>query len=155
MNRKIAGKLLACSAAVFFILSMLSTSGCSGSKLKVEYENKQDKSHHSKKDHKHKKGGPPAHAPAHGYRAKHHYRYYPSCSVYYDSGRKLYFYLKGDRWEMGASLPLNMRVSLGDYVSLELDTGKPYIYHTDHVKKYPPGKEKKKNKHKKKKSKWG
>ena len=159
MKRKIAGKLFICIAAGFFILSIFSTFGCAGSKFKVEYEKKKDKSHYSKEDHKHKhkhkKNGPPKHAPAHGYRAKHHYRYYPSCAVYYDSGRKLYFYLKGDHWEMGASLPVNIRAGLGDYVSLELETGKPYIYHADHVKKYPPGKKKKKDKHKKKKSKWG
>jgi len=157
MNRKSAGRLFAYSAAGFFILATFFASGCAGNKLKVEYEKKKDESHYSKKDHKHKpkKGGPPAHAPAHGYRAKHHYRYYPSCSVYYDSGRKLYFYLKGDHWEIGASLPGHISESLGDYVSLELDTGKPYIYHTDHVKKYPPGKEKKKHKKDKKKSKWG
>ena len=139
------------------MLAMLATSGCSGSKFKLEYEKKKDKSHHSKKDHKHKhkKGGPPAHAPAHGYRAKHHYHYYPSCSVYYDSGRKLYFYLDGDHWEMGSSLPVSIRSSLGNYVSLELDTGKPYIYYTDHVKKYPPGEKKKKDKKHKKKAKWG
>jgi hypothetical protein len=156
MNRKLAGRLLTCSAAGFFILATFFTVGCVGSKFKVEYE-KKDKPHYSKKDHKHKhkKGEPPVHAPAHGYRAKHHYRYYPSCSVYYDSGRKLYFYMKGDHWEIGSSLPGSMRASLGDYVSLELDTGKPYTYHADHVKKYPPGKKKKKNKKDKKKSKWG
>lgn len=129
---------------------------CAGSKIKFEYENK-DKTKYSKKDHKHKhkKGKAPAHAPAHGYRAKHHYRYYPSCSVYYDSGRKLYFYLKGDHWQIGASLPRSIRATLGDYVSLELDTGKPYTYHADHVKKYPPGKKKKKKKKNEKKYKWG
>ena len=101
------------------------------------------------------KGGPPPHAPAHGYRAKHqyHYRYYPSRSVYYDTGRGLYFYIKGKNWEVGASLPSNLRVGLGDSVSIELDTDKPYLYHTEHVKKYPPGQMKKK-KHKKK-NKWG
>ena len=156
MNPKLAGKLFACSAAGFFILATLFTIGCAGSKFKVQYE-KKDKPDYSKADHKHKpkKGGPPAHAPAHGYRAKHHYRYYPSCSVYYDSGRKLYFYLKGDHWEIGTSLPGHLVESLGDYVSLELDTGKPYTYHADHVKKYPPGKKKKKNKKVKMKSKWG
>jgi len=156
MNRKSAGRLLAFSAAVFFILATFFTNGCAGNKLKVEYE-KKDKPGYSKADHKHKprKGGPPAHAPAHGYRAKHHYRYYPACSVYYDSGRKIYFYLKGDHWEIGASLPGHIRESLGDYVGLELDTGEPYIYYTDHVKKYPPGKIKKKHKKVKEKSKWG
>lgn len=89
---------------------------------------------------KHKKGGPPAHAPAHGYRAKRQYRYYPSSSVYYDTGRGLYFYLKGDNWEVGASLPSSLRVGLGDSVSIELDTDKPYNHYKEHIKKYPPKK---------------
>ena len=42
----------------------------------------------------HTKGGPPPHAPAHGYRAKHTYRYYPDASVYFDISRKIYFYLE-------------------------------------------------------------
>jgi len=86
-----------------------------------------------------KNGGPPPHAAAHGYRAKHQYRYYPSSSVYYDTGRGLYFYLKGDNWEVGASLPNNFRVGLGDSVSIELDTDKPYLQHAEHVKKYSRG----------------
>jgi len=152
MNRNLARRLFICLAAGFFIISTIFTIGCAGSKIKFEYK-KDDNSKHSKAKHKykHKKGGPPPHAPAHGYRAKHHYRYYPSCSVYYDSGRKLYFYLKGDNWEIGASLPGSIRVRLGEYVSMELDTDKPYTYHEDHVKRYPPGKMKKKNK---KKYKW-
>ena len=48
--------------------------------------------------------GPASRAPAHGYRAKHQYRYYPEKSVYYESARRLYFYLKGENWEIGASL---------------------------------------------------
>jgi hypothetical protein len=102
-------------------------------------------------------GGPPPHAPAHGYRAKHKYRYYPSCSVYYDYGREIYFYIKGDHWEVGVSLPNHLRIGLGDSVSIELDTDKPYIHHVEHVKKYPPGHLKKKNKmkHNNKKHKWG
>jgi hypothetical protein len=53
-------------------------------------------------------------------------------------GRGLYFYLKGDNWEVGASLPGSLRVGLGDSVSIELDTAKPYTHHAEHVKKYPP-----------------
>jgi hypothetical protein len=97
------------------------------------------------------KKGPPAHAPAHGYRAKYRYRYYPSCSVYYDCGRKIYFYLSGDRWEVGASLPSHFRIRLGDSVNMEMHTDKPYIHHAEHVKKYPPGQLKKTHK---KKHKW-
>ena len=91
---------------------------------------------------KSRKGGPPAHAPAHGYRAKHQYRYYPSNNVYKDTERGIYFYLKGDKWEVGASLPLPLREGLGESVSIELETDKPYIHHTEHVKQYPPKKPK-------------
>ncbi len=98
------------------------------------------------------KKGPPDHAPAHGYRAKHKYRYYPSCSVYYDYGRKIYFYMRGDHWEVGASLPSHLRIRLGDSVNIELRTDRPYIHYAEHVKKYPPGQLKKKHK---KKHKWG
>lgn len=98
------------------------------------------------------KNGPPAHAPAHGYRAKHTYRYYPSCSVYYDCGRKIYFYMSGDRWEVGASLPSHLQVRLGDSVEMELQTDTPYIHYAEHQQKYPPGQLKKKHG---KKQKWG
>ncbi|MFQ5757416.1 MAG: hypothetical protein ACE5H7_15155 [Acidiferrobacterales bacterium] len=99
---------------------------------------------------KHSKARPPSHAPAHGHRAKHQYRYYPSHSVYYDSARGLYFYLERDNWQISASLPSKLKVSLGSYVNMELETTKPYVHHREHVKKYPPGKmKKKKSKHKK------
>jgi hypothetical protein len=151
MSYTLAKRLSICLAIGFFIISTIITISCSGSRIKVQYE-KDDNSGYSEVGHKRKKGGPPPHAPAHGYRAKHQYRYYPSCAVYYDCGRKIYFYLKGDNWEFGASLPSSIRVRLGGYVSMELDTDKPYIHHKDHVKKYPPGQMKNK---KKKKDKWG
>ena len=91
-----------------------------------------------------KKAGPPDHAPAHGYRAKHQYRYYPDKSVYYDTARRLYFYMRGDNWEIGASLPAGLKTDIGDYVSLELDTDKPYTYYSEHAKQYPAGKTKNK-----------
>ena len=90
--------------------------------------------------HEVKKGGPPPHAPAHGYRAKYKYRYYPSCSVYYDDHRGLYFYLEGPNWQVSASLPLAIQSRLGGYVSIEMDTDKPYIHHKEHKRKYPPNK---------------
>jgi hypothetical protein len=75
----------------------------------------------------------------------------------YTYGREIYFYIKGDHWEVGVSLPNHLRIGLGDSVSIELDTDKPYIHHVEHVKKYPPGHLKKKNKmkHNNKKHKWG
>ena len=81
--------------------------------------------------------GPPSHASAHGYRAKYQYRYYPRCRVYYDAEKRVYFYLKGDNWEVGISLPGNLKGDLGEYVSLELDTDKPYLFNEEHIKKYP------------------
>jgi len=96
-----------------------------------------------------RKGGPPPHAPAHGYRAKYSYRYYPSCYVYFDLSRKCYFYLDGDNWKVSVSLPLHMRVQLGDYVSIEMDTDRPYTKFKDHKKKYPPGQLKKNKKQEK------
>ncbi len=70
--------------------------------------------------------GPPAHAPAHGYRKKHKYHYYPNNNVYYDPDRKLYFYLDGNGWKTGANLPTSIRLNLGKSTSLELDTDLPY-----------------------------
>ena len=152
MNCTLAKRLFIVLAIGFFTVSAFLTVGCAPKRVKVVHK-KDSNSGYSEVVHKHKKGGPPPHAPAHGYRAKHQYRYYPSCSVYYDTGRRLYFYLKGDRWEVGASLPSRLRVRLGGSVSMELDTDKPYIHHAEHVKKYPPGQLK--NKNKKKKDKWG
>jgi hypothetical protein len=156
MNNTPAKRLFVGLAACFFIISMILTFGCAGTKIKAKYEKKDD-SGYSKAEpkHKHQKGGPPAHAPAHGYRAKHKYRYYPDCSVYHDTERGLYFYIKGDNWEVGASLPNNLQIGLGESVSLELDTDRPYTYHADHLKQYPPGKMKKNKNKKNKKHKWG
>ena len=140
-------RLFICLLVGFFIFS-LNGNVFAGGSISIKW-GKGSGSDQPKSVKKHKKGGPPAHAPAHGYRAKHEYRYYPSSSVYYDTGRGLYFYLKGDNWEVGASLPSSLRVGLGDSVSIELDTDEPYNHHKEHVKKYPP---KKFNYNKKKKS---
>jgi hypothetical protein len=100
-----------------------------------------------------KKGqGPPPWAPAHGYRAKHQYRYYPSVHVYFDVGRRLYFYYDTGRWRMSASIPRSIKIDAEDYVTIEMDTANPYEHHADVVKRFPPGLKKrgKKNKGKNK-----
>lgn len=80
----------------------------------------------------HHQYGPPSHAPAHGYRHKRTYHYYPDNNVYYDPERKLYFYLQGERWQTGAALPTSIRLNLGKSTSLELDTDIPYnMFSTD------------------------
>jgi hypothetical protein len=87
--------------------------------------------------------GPPPWAPAHGYRAKHRYYYYPASYVYYDTGRNLYFYIRNDRWEVAASLPREVHIQRTEYVVLEMSTEKPYHYHSEVKTKYPPGHAKK------------
>ena len=95
--------------------------------------------------------GPPAHAPAHGYRKKHEYRYYPDDFVYFDINRSLYFFIENGSWTMSAVLPGFIRLST-DFVTMELNTDKPYLENKKHKKKHPPAKKKKgKNK---KKNKW-
>ena len=104
-----------------------------------------------------KKNGPPDHAPAHGYRAKHNYHYYPDSHVYFDTGRSMYFYLSDGSWKVSASLPGSLKVSLGSHVSIGMDSDKPYSKYSEHRSKYPPGhnkakhakaNDKKNNKHK-------
>ncbi len=87
------------------------------------------------------KAGPPAHAPAHGYRAKYKYRYYPDSEVYYDTGRNLYFYMANGQWTAAVSLPGSIRLGTS-YASLELNTSRPYEYHDQHASKHR-GKKKK------------
>jgi hypothetical protein len=146
MNYSFIKSIMLLLVSVIFLFSI---SGCrtTGGGVAVEWGQENGHGHH----HKVKKGGPPPHAPAHGYRAKYKYRYYPSCSVYYDAYRQLYFYLEGPGWRVSASLPQAIQLGLGDHVSIEMDIDKPYIYYEEHKHKYPPGKYKKKNK---KKNKW-
>ena len=121
----------------------------SGGNISVDWENQQ--THKEPPEPKvSKRTGPPAHAPAHGYRAKHSYRYYPNEHTYYDNDRHLYFFLDGGGWRIAASLPSHIRLS-NDYVSVESDTDKPYDHYEEHTGKYPPGKMKKGEKKKGKK----
>jgi hypothetical protein len=87
--------------------------------------------------------GPPPWA--HGSRAQHHYRYYPYYSIYFDEQRGVYYYLSDARWQMSVSLPSYIQITVNDFVTLDMDTDKPYEYHNDVVKRYPPGQEKKKD----------
>ena len=69
---------------------------------------------------------------------KYSYQYYPTCSVYYDMQRELYFYREDDNWKIFAKLPRNLEKRLGDYVKIETDSDKPYLDNDKHVKKFPP-----------------
>jgi hypothetical protein len=95
---------------------------------------------------KSEKDGPPSYAPAHGYRAKYAYHYYPDSRIYFDVDRNVYFYLEGDNWRMSVSLPEHIQVHLTNHVTIEMDSDKPYTQFEDHYRKYPPGQLKKKAK---------
>jgi len=47
-------------------------------------------------------------------------------------------------------LPRGIHLEYASYVTLEMETDKPYEYFSEHTKKYPPGLAKKDKKHKKK-----
>jgi hypothetical protein len=86
-----------------------------------------------------KKGAPPKHAKAHGYRAKHTYQYYPEAKAYYDASRGSYFYLDGGSWRVSVSLPDSVKVRLGTSVTVEMESDKPYTEFAEHSRQYPPG----------------
>lgn len=90
-------------------------------------------------------GGPPPSTPLPASQGRSQlYRYYPSAQVYFEPARNMWFYMSGGTWQVGASLPGGLSVQVGDYVNLELNTERPYIYHAEHRQKYPPGQMKEK-----------
>lgn len=90
-----------------------------------------------------KESGPPPWAPAHGYRAKHHYYYYPDSRVYFDTGRGVYFYPSAGEWRVSASLPVGIHIDAHSYHTLDMDDDRPYRYQSAVEKRYPPGQMKK------------
>jgi len=136
-----------------FVLSLgaIFFTGCAttGGEVAVGWGSGQDRHHRPPTARRH---GPPAHAPAYGYRAKHAYWYYPNSYVYFDAARRVYFYLEDDNWRVSVSLPRYFQVNLGGHVVIEMDSDRPYTRFDDHRKEFPPG-HKKKNKNKKNKGK--
>jgi len=104
--------------------------------------------------HEPEENGPPAWAPAHGYREKrmHRYQYYPDSQVYFAADRGVYFYMDRGNWAMAAALPPFIHIDR-NYFMLEYDDDRPYVNHHETVKKYPPGRIEKKHKNYKEKEK--
>ncbi len=125
-----ANKKLAVSALVFLSAWAFLLTGCTLAPVSVGHD---PGYHHGPS------GGPPPWAPAHGYRAKYTYRYYPSLQIYYDLNRELYFYLSDGQWRTSKRAPATYRSRRGDGVTLHMRTGRPYHYHQDVFKRYPPG----------------
>ncbi len=88
---------------------------------------------------KEKQNGPPAWAPAHGYRAKTRHIYFPDHNFYFDLQKNVYIYLGNDTWRVGVKLPsLYASIDLGKAVKveLELNTDSPQKYNSEHIVKY-------------------
>ena len=82
--------------------------------------------------------GPPPWAPAHGYRAKQRYRYYPAYNIYQDPVSGVFFTFQGGAWSRGDLPPGVAPQGLGKYREFDGYADEPW-------KSYPP---KKKNKNK-------
>ncbi len=142
MRENTISNILLSLVVIFFVMSLCACRTTRGG-VHVGWE-PESEIKNSPSPEKAAKGGPPPHAPAHGYRAKHVYYYYPHAQVYFDISKEVYFYMEGQSWKISASLPSSLHVQLGDHVTLEMDTHKPYTHFKDHKKKYPPGQLKKK-----------
>lgn len=94
----------------------------------------------AQKHSKNKKGnGPPAWAPAHGYRNTTRHVYFPDYNVYYDVQNNKYLYRNAGFWTSGYRLPTRYaqyNLQSAKMVELELNTNKPYKYNASHVAQY-------------------
>lgn len=141
-------KLPSLLVSVFLVIGI---GACTAGKVTVQWP--QDEIHGYPDSGINKPKGPPPHAPAHGYRAKYGYQYYPEAYVYYDTSNRVYFYLDSGNWVVGVDLPERIRVRLGDFVTVQLETDKPYTHFAEHLTMYPPSQYKKKNQKKEKRKK--
>jgi hypothetical protein len=87
------------------------------------------------------RGGSPPWAPAHGRRAheaqyRYYYHYYPASGVYMNVSTGGYFYLSDSTWQVAMTLPSTVVLDTSNYVSLELETDRPYLYYDEHKIKY-------------------
>ncbi len=79
------------------------------------------------------------------YRSGYRYRYYPGTQVYYDTSRNLYFYSSGGVWLSAPVLPGSIRIVPDHFVTIELDSPKPYEHHRKVLNRHPPGPNRQKN----------
>ncbi len=82
------------------------------------------------------KKGPPPWAPAHGYRRKQAYYYYPNGDIYYNRDKKEYVWIEAGDWKFGTKLPTSLESALnGPKVSIDLEGDDPSKFHKQ-VKDY-------------------
>jgi hypothetical protein len=73
-----------------------------------------------------------------GHWGRYEYYYYPNPGVYQDRDRNLYFYHDGGHWRESPSPPPSFHPDTSHHRPLRLDTDKPYMYHSDVQKRFPP-----------------
>lgn len=135
------GILFRRTAVLFLLFGLLLAYGCAGTTTVTVGDPPEQRGHEQRAQENrrpHQKGPPPW-APAHGHRAKHRYRYYPSAEVYFDVSRDIYFYYENGRWRTSVRIPGDIQVQLGDSVTLEMNTKHPYEYHKEVTERYPRG----------------
>ena len=81
--------------------------------------------------------GPPPWAAPHWYSRERAYYYYPECDVYYRPADRMWFFLEGGAWQVGARLPDRIDFDPGHGVHLSMASDRPYIYHQHVVMYYP------------------
>lgn len=136
-------RILMFSTFIILLLGGCQSNGRGGLGVGIVF---QDNHHHTQSS---PGNGPPAHAPAHGrrHKQKYTYRYYPGAEIYFSPASGLYFYYSDSEWRSTVKLSGELKADLGSsYVTLDMDTDKPYKHHKEHVEKYPPGQAKKKHK---------
>ena len=82
---------------------------------------------------------PPKWAPAHGYRAKTRYVYFPQQNFYYDLHAHHYLYLNNGSWSVSVGIPapfISINLGVVPQVQLNYYGGYPYYYNSDHRVKY-------------------
>jgi hypothetical protein len=67
------------------------------------------------------------------------YQYFPSVCVYHDANRGLYFFQRDHQWCIAVSLPIDLRTELDEYVTLKMESDKPYLFNDQHKRQYPSG----------------
>lgn len=80
-------------------------------------------------------GGPPAWAPAHGYRAKTRHVFFKEYDVYYDLQRSVYISLSGSNWVVSAEIPAkiaNVNLSAAVQLEIDLDADDPQRLYRNH-----------------------
>jgi hypothetical protein len=84
-------------------------------------------------------GGPPPWAPAHGYRAKTRYVYFPDHNMYFDLQKNMYIFLSGGGWMVAATLPrvyANINLKTSRHVELDFYSENPQRNNKDHLVKH-------------------